>query len=380
MKLSTVESENFYEALLSGYPSYDKLRIMVQFKLGENLDRLSTGSGLETVVLDLIQWAEERNKILDLILGAYEKNPDNTEIKENTCQLLSRIIDPVRDDLKERFSKVVNQLDIVKSKPQNQLPEDFDFAEHICYIDFAEAIKTFTLIKSQFNEGGGTVLFLMEEKLIRRGDLYLKRLKDELKPKRGHFREFNATYSSGKNREVVVQKIGEYLNIKQGKMTITEYITLVIQNLSDSLQNNSVFFIQIECDISEQSEIDPLIPWFIEYFWQPLRIKIQEITQRFACINVIAVITCNLEINQRLSCYLNEGYNVFEPDKLVKIPLQDSWTKEDIYKWLAIGKIENKERDTLSTKFYNQTQGRPRDVCYVLGEWIEPISKMSLKP
>lgn len=387
MKLNPSETEKLFEALLDGYKDNDQLKIMVKFKLGENLERISQKNNTEITIFNLIEWAETNDKVLDLILGAYERNPDNSKIKEITCQLLSGIFNKQEEmkrlhennKLKERFDEVVNKLNVVnstpvkESAPKNQQQLNFneylDFNESIYYIDFREATQTFANIKSKFNEDGDTVLFLMEKNLIRQGDLYLKRLKNELKPHRGHFREFYTTYTSG-NLDGVVERIGEYFNlIKPKEMESNEYINLVINELGMSLQNNSVYCIEIKCDINEASEIDPLIPWFIQNFWQPLQTKIREVTQDFCGIKLFAVIISNLEISQRLSCHLNQDDGFFAPDKLVKIPLLDNWEKQDIYEWLKsypTTNLKNSRRESISTKIYNETDGRPRDVCYAL--------------
>ena len=81
MKLSGSQTEKLFEALLDAYRDYDKLKIMVKFKLGENLERFGGRGDLETVVFNLIQSAEARGKLERLIIGAYEKNPDNPELK-----------------------------------------------------------------------------------------------------------------------------------------------------------------------------------------------------------------------------------------------------------------------------------------------------------
>jgi len=391
MKLTASESEQLFEALLDSYKDYDQLKIMVKFKLQKNLAEISQKTNTEVTVFDLIEWAENKNKILDLILGAYERNPDNPALKTITVQLLNRIIeneiDVVRDDLKEKFFEVVNKLNIKKVNPverpaqQNQqqlnFNEHINFNESIYYIDFREATKTFTKIKSNFNGDGDSALFLMEKNLIRQGDLYLKRLKNELKPHRGNYREFFTTYTSG-NLEGVIEKIGEYFNnTKPKKMTLNEYIKLVIEDIGSSLQNNSVFFIEIQCEINEASEIDPLIPWFTQDFWQPLQKRIKQVTDDFSGIKVIAVIISNLEINARLSCYLNQNDVFLESDKLIKIPLADSWEKKDIDEWLKsypTTSLTNRQREQISTKVYNETDGRPRDICYALQQQWDTLT------
>jgi V8-like Glu-specific endopeptidase len=81
MKLSGSETEKLLEALLDAYRDYDKLRIMVRLKLEESLERFAGRGELETVVFNLINSAEARGKLERLIVGAYEKNPDNPELK-----------------------------------------------------------------------------------------------------------------------------------------------------------------------------------------------------------------------------------------------------------------------------------------------------------
>ena len=83
MSLSGSEIEKLFEALLKAYPTYDDLSELVLFQLDESLEAIAGSGRLRTVVLKLINWAKARGKKLDLlIMGAYEKNPDNLELKE----------------------------------------------------------------------------------------------------------------------------------------------------------------------------------------------------------------------------------------------------------------------------------------------------------
>ncbi len=156
-------------------------------------------------------------------------------------------------------------------------------------------------------------------------------------------------------------------------MTLNEYIKSIIGNIGSSLQNNSVFFIEIRCEINEDSEIDHLITWFTQDFWQPLQTTIKQVANDFSGIKVIAVIISNLEINR------NDVF--FQSNKLIKIPLADSWEKKDIFDWLQNHtQLKKEARDNMSTRFYNETVGRPRDVCHVLQQkWDELTKKQETK-
>ena len=105
MKLSGLETENLSEALQDGYPSYEKLKIMVRFKLGKNLAEISPKIELETVIFELIEWAESNNTTLDLVWGANERNPGNSKIKKITYQFCS-ITKKQWDDLCQLISQI----------------------------------------------------------------------------------------------------------------------------------------------------------------------------------------------------------------------------------------------------------------------------------
>jgi hypothetical protein len=385
MKLTASESEELFDALRDGYRDYDQLKIMVKFKLEKNLEEISPQTKpITCVVFELTEWAQTSNKTLYLILGAYGRNRDNPLLKEITRKVSKRIIKTgitVPDDLKEEFFEVVNELDIKKDDPverlagQNQqqlnFNEHINFDESICDIDFLEAHQAFEKIESKFNKDGDSALFLLEKNIIRQGDLYLKKLKNNLK-RTGNYRDIFTTYTSG-NIEGVIEKIGGHLdNIRPREMTLNQYIKLVIENIGCSLQNNSVFFIEIRCEINEASEIDHLITWFTQYFWKPLQTTIKQVTNDFSGIKVIAVIISNLEINQ------NDVF--FRSNELIKIPLADSWKKEDIFKWLQFhpkSGLRKEERDKISTTVYNETDGRPRDVCYALQQQWDKLTRLS---
>ena len=55
---------------------------MVRLKLGENLAEIVGDDPLDNVIFALIEWVESRDRILDLVWGANERNPDNDQIKE----------------------------------------------------------------------------------------------------------------------------------------------------------------------------------------------------------------------------------------------------------------------------------------------------------
>ena len=106
MKLSRSEINVLFKALQDGYRNSDDLKIMVRLKLGENLAEIvQPDQKIDIVILELIEWAESKDKLLDLVWGANERNPDNDQIKkvsyrlfgitqaqwEKLCELLAEI-------------------------------------------------------------------------------------------------------------------------------------------------------------------------------------------------------------------------------------------------------------------------------------------------
>jgi hypothetical protein len=76
MKLPRKQLKQLHSTLLDAFdPS--ELKQMVKFELGENLDAIAGGGNLSETVFNLIQWAERRGRIEDLIQGAVNYNPDN---------------------------------------------------------------------------------------------------------------------------------------------------------------------------------------------------------------------------------------------------------------------------------------------------------------
>ncbi len=82
MKLSGGEKRQLWKALLDAYRTYDELKIMVEFQLDETLEVIVKIGNLRTVVFDLIQWAESRGRLEQLIIGSYADNSENPILKE----------------------------------------------------------------------------------------------------------------------------------------------------------------------------------------------------------------------------------------------------------------------------------------------------------
>ena len=349
-----------------------------------------------------LQSLENRKKQFESQIAELEKliNKCNQDIKAETnaanrSQLNIQIdnysteIDELYDKL-DKIEEKINDLKLSSPElpssnhldnPKNQQGLIID--KYLCDIDFQQAVNTFDTIQNNFNETGDAALFVMGKFLVKRGDLCLQKLKNKLNQNtyRQSFRHYYVKYTSSENLISVIQGIAAFLKIQQEEVTIE----LVIKKIGDSLQNNSVVLFEIECDMNESSEIDLLIPPFINKFWQPLRKKIQEVTKYYHGIKVFGIINSNFDLEgewleENLFRYFNNNHNNFPRDQVIEIPLQEKWTEDDISNWLR-GVYQDREITTiesLASKIYKTTDGHPSDVCCALqmqcGTLISPIT------
>nr|WP_293092773.1 hypothetical protein [Okeania sp. SIO2F4] len=127
---------------------------------------------------------------------------DNIEKKINQIQLDDKSLSP-NDHL---------------DNPNNQQQLKFD--ECLPYIDFDKALNAFKKIMAKLNGEGDVALFLIEENNDKEGNLFLRRLRNDLASNsyRQHFRLCHSTYTSG-NFEGLIKGIGEFLNVTKEEIT-----------------------------------------------------------------------------------------------------------------------------------------------------------------
>ncbi|MDJ0694211.1 effector-associated domain EAD1-containing protein [Mastigocoleus sp. MO_188.B34] len=117
MDLNGEQRSYLHQAIMSAYPTQDKLAIMLDFSLEENLVEISGETDLRTVVFKLIQWAKTEGKLEKLIESAYNKNPGNPEL-ENFYRTVYKEV-KILEKLKKARSinqKLEQNLEYEKSK------------------------------------------------------------------------------------------------------------------------------------------------------------------------------------------------------------------------------------------------------------------------
>jgi hypothetical protein len=69
------------DALVSAFPGYSDLKMMLLFELEERLQKYVEPGPMNKVAMDLIEWAEAQGKLEALIAGARARNPGNVALQ-----------------------------------------------------------------------------------------------------------------------------------------------------------------------------------------------------------------------------------------------------------------------------------------------------------
>ncbi len=91
--LTDAQFKQFHSALLSAFPTQAKLKQMVRFRLGQNLDAIATGENYSLVVFTLIKWAAAEGQLEELLTAALKENPGNLALQKFGEQMLGTSID-----------------------------------------------------------------------------------------------------------------------------------------------------------------------------------------------------------------------------------------------------------------------------------------------
>ncbi len=81
VKLDGPGRRQLHRALLGAYLKLDDLAQMVAFSFGENLGAVAGGDNISSVIFNLMQWAEARGRLGDLIAAAAEDRPQSQDLQ-----------------------------------------------------------------------------------------------------------------------------------------------------------------------------------------------------------------------------------------------------------------------------------------------------------
>jgi tetratricopeptide (TPR) repeat protein len=91
MKLSGVEYQKLVESIVQAYPTKNDLAQIVMYSLEENIDAIvNSETTTQSIVFNLINWAETRGKLKNLLEIISQERPDNVELQNTIKNLLEK--------------------------------------------------------------------------------------------------------------------------------------------------------------------------------------------------------------------------------------------------------------------------------------------------
>ena len=81
MELEAEQYKEFTEALISAFPTRQKLTQMLRFGSGKHLEAIASGGNLQDIVFELLQAAEAEGWLIELLEAARKANPNNAKLE-----------------------------------------------------------------------------------------------------------------------------------------------------------------------------------------------------------------------------------------------------------------------------------------------------------
>ncbi|KYC37025.1 hypothetical protein WA1_46120 [Scytonema hofmannii PCC 7110] len=83
------QKKQFIDALMDAFRSKNSLEMMLSDKLDWNLNQIVGGNNYEDIVFSLIDYAEDREKLIELLEAAKRANPDNPKLRNFYVDLVN---------------------------------------------------------------------------------------------------------------------------------------------------------------------------------------------------------------------------------------------------------------------------------------------------
>ncbi|MDH3499095.1 MAG: serine protease [Acidimicrobiia bacterium] len=132
LELDGVQKRRLREALLDAYIDWDKTERLVSDEMNERLASItSENNDLEQVMFDLIDWAEARGRLSELMIGAVSSNPGNAKLFVFSQKLGLSSTDARKATLEKVVSGNSQFFDVAKWRAQLQRNE-----WRVCRVDF----------------------------------------------------------------------------------------------------------------------------------------------------------------------------------------------------------------------------------------------------
>jgi hypothetical protein len=154
MQLTAHQVKALNEALLDAFQSYKDLQRMVRFQLNERLANIAGESDLKDVVFALVEWAETRDQIEELLAGALAQNGTNKRLRQISFEALHTSATPPKPG--GRFEAKIRES--IATLPVTEMLARFS--------DRANAVGRFEIPLGSLPKAGGTAFLIGHDFVI----------------------------------------------------------------------------------------------------------------------------------------------------------------------------------------------------------------------
>jgi hypothetical protein len=156
MQLTASQYTNFLEALQDAFPTKQKLKQFVREFLGKNLELIALGEDLKEIISKVVDNAEEKGWIDELIMAAGEANPKNLKLS-TFIESYAREYWNNLDDKAELIDINEEKARLAIIKVQSELTPIFDAREERVYSD--ELVSLLTQILSELSKSNAPAAY-----------------------------------------------------------------------------------------------------------------------------------------------------------------------------------------------------------------------------
>ena len=207
-------------------------------------------------------------------------------------------------------------------------------------IDYVRALRAFEQISGHLMPQGGAALLMLQNYTALGGQWCVERLRAKLSSQTRHFRPFTMAIMLGDRLDACtfLEKLGSHLGCpapaSNDEIALQQAVDRVLQTLCGSLQNGSVYFIELFLAQTD-SLCDCFLPWLVEQFWTPLvTTRWPEALQNTPKAKIVLVVEVEPALKRvRIPAALECKPATFSSSRIMELPLQ-KWTLQEIEDWL----------------------------------------------
>lgn len=331
-------------------------------------------------------WPTVSNKEAEKRLAALAEEYQNVNeqwlnsIDQQQRAVLKRKLRTLEKDI-ESERGTLDKLESAQSSPRQQY---LRWEEHLYKIDFKEAVQSSDKLfaGSRFDREGA-VVFLLQNCATMSGELCVRWLQHLLKLRTAELKTYKLDFLPHAGLRLdehgILQQLASHFDITSTESSLEEKTQKLINKISTSLPNGSIFFLEMRGwdALTPQSRV---LNWFLRDFWTPLVEQSQQIRKlpnERRIIRLVAVLAAETSLQDEsvlnligeMSCPPKQFNNVkqYGDRKIVELRLRNI-SKEEVRAWLRnfSGLSEDECERWFDYVFHITKSGQPRLVCDAL--------------